>query len=238
MYLLRLDDASLYMNEKNWTQIEHLLDEFSIKPLVGIIPQNQDQELIKYGEAPCFWEKAAQWQEKGWTLALHGCTHVYETECGGINPVNKRSEFAGLPLGRQKEKIRKGFGILLQRGIHPAVFYAPSHTFDANTLKALEEETDIRIISDTVANDVYYESGFFFIPQQSGAVRKLPFRTTTFCYHPNTMKDSDFEKLRSFLSVFRDRFSALDQLELKQRDRNAYDILLQKVYYLRKRTGI
>ena len=234
MYLLRLDDASRYMNKSNWKKMEQLLDRYSIKPIIGIIPDNQDKELLKYGEVEGFWELAKNWQDKGWIIALHGCTHVYETEDGGINPVNMRSEFAGLPLDSQKDKIRTGYSVLMNHEIHPDLFYAPSHTFDLNTLKALKEETDIRVISDTVANDVYYENDFFFIPQQSGSVRKLPFKTVTFCYHPNTMKDTDFDVLEDFLKQYGDRFDVVNINELKEKRKSFYDKALSKLYFLRR----
>lgn len=234
MYLLRLDDASQYMNKTNWLKMERLLDRYSIKPIVGVIPDNQDKELLKYGEVDGFWGLVNEWQKKDWAIALHGCNHVYETDDGGINPVNKRSEFAGLPLEKQKEKIRIGNSILLSHNIHAEVFYAPSHTFDLNTLQAIKEETDIRIISDTVANDVYYENGFFFIPQQSGSVRKLPFKTVTFCYHPNTMNDNDFEALENFLQLYGRLFGTIKTLILKKKPQSVYDRFLKKLYFARK----
>lgn len=234
MYLLRLDDASQYMNKTNWQKMEQLLDCYSIKPIVGVIPINRDKELLKYGVVEEFWELAKNWQTKGWTIALHGCTHVYETEDGGINPVNMRSEFAGLSLDRQKKKIRTGYSELLSHEIYPELFYAPSHTFDLNTLEALKEETNIRVISDTVANDVYFENDFFFIPQQSGHVRKLPFKTVTFCYHPNTMKDIDFDVLENFLKQYRDRFGAVSIRALMKKRKSIYDRALSKLYFLRR----
>lgn len=39
-YILRLDDASDYMDVKKWQRMEELLDRHGIKPLVGIIPDN------------------------------------------------------------------------------------------------------------------------------------------------------------------------------------------------------
>lgn len=187
---MRLDDASEYMDVEKWQRMEDLLDKYHIKPIVGVIPNNQDPDMVGvYPKDEQFWEKVQRWKEKGWTIALHGYTHVFETREGGLNPVNDRSEFAGVPLERQKEKIRAGVRILREHGIEPEIFFAPAHTFDENTLIALKEESDIRIISDTIANDIYFENGFYFIPQQSGRVRKLPFKTVTFCYHPNMMKD-------------------------------------------------
>ena len=96
-YILRLDDASDYMDVKKWQRMEELLDQYGIKPLVGVIPDNRDSSLTDtYEQDPEFWDKTARWKEKGWELALHGCYHKYTTKEGGINPVNQRSEFAGV----------------------------------------------------------------------------------------------------------------------------------------------
>ena len=234
MYLIRLDDACCNMNETNWLRMEQLLDNYSIQPIVGIIPNNKDQELLLYNTVPNFWERVQSWMNKGWTIALHGDTHVYETDSGGINPINKRSEFAGVSLERQREKIRSGNSVLLNHGINAEIFFAPSHTFDLNTLQALKDETDIRVISDTIANDVYFEDSFYFIPQQSGAVRNLPFKLTTFCYHPNTMLDADFEKLNAFLNQYSDRFTSFSMNLLKKRRLTLYDKMLRIIYFIRK----
>ena len=46
MYLIRLDDASEYMDLEKWTRISNLLDKYGIKPIFGIIPNNRDDTLI------------------------------------------------------------------------------------------------------------------------------------------------------------------------------------------------
>lgn len=233
-FLLRLDDASDFMDVEKWQRMENLLDRYGIKPLVGIIPDNQDSSLVgEYERDPVFWDRVARWKEKGWELALHGCYHKYTTTDGGINPVNKRSEFAGVPLDKQKKMIRHGVEVLKKHDIEPRVFFAPSHTFDENTLLALREESDIRIISDTIANDVYFEDGFYFIPQQSGCVRKLPFRVCTFCYHPNMMKNEDFDILELFLKKNVECFRMPIKMD-KKRKRNVLDKVLRKLYFLRR----
>ena len=193
-YYIRLDDACEKRDIQNWNRMEKLLDKYDIIPLVGIIPCCEDSLMDKYEEDKNFWNQVNIWIKKGWVIALHGYSHVFISEEGGLNPVNKKSEFAGVPLERQKEKIRSGSAILRSHDIEPKVFFAPAHTFDRNTLKALMEESDIRIISDTIANKPYARWGFTFIPQQSGYVRKLPFNTVTFCYHPNTMKNDGFTR--------------------------------------------
>lgn len=206
MYIVRLDDAADHMNTQNWIRIKAILDKYGVKPIYGIIPNNQDMELLQYEEVPDFWKKMQEWQSEGWTPAMHGYTHVFETKDGGMNPVNPRSEFAGLSFETQCEKIKKGYRILKDKGINAEVFFAPAHTFDENTLRALYMETPIRIISDTIANDVYQDGTFWFIPQQSGRARRLPFKTVTFCYHPNIMDDDCFEGLERFLHSFHKLF--------------------------------
>ena len=235
-YILRLDDASDYMDTKKWQRMEDLLERYGVKPLVGIIPDNQDPSLVEsYQQDPAFWTKVERWKDKGWELALHGCYHKYITEECGMNPVNKRSEFAGVPLEQQCQMIRHGVETLKQHGLSPRVFFAPSHTFDENTLAALKAESEIRIISDTVANDVYYQDGFYFIPQQSGHVRKLPFRVVTFCYHPNVMENADFAALEKFLEESMECFNVkLDQV-LKKRKAGWLDIMLRKLYFARRK---
>lgn len=234
-YILRLDDASDYMDVEKWQRMEDLLDQYEIKPLVGVIPENKDPSLIEtYERDPEFWNKTARWKAKGWELALHGCYHKYTTEEGGINPVNKRSEFAGVPLDKQKEMIRHGVDVLKSHDIDPKVFFAPSHTFDENTLIALREESDIRIISDTIANDVYFENGFYFIPQQSGRVRKLPFKVCTFCYHPNMMEDGDFELLEEFIAQHQREFEWVLDNALRRRKIGLLDLMLKKMYFARR----
>lgn len=166
--------------------------------------------------------------------AMHGYNHVYETECGGLNPVNNRSEFAGVPLERQQEKIKNGYEILKSHGIEPEIFFAPSHTFDENTLQALKSETPIRVISDTIANDTYYDESFYFIPQQSGAVRKLPFKLVTFCYHPNIMDANDFSNLESFLEKQNRQFTSYSENLLKKRKKSAVDKILNYLYFVRR----
>ena len=232
MYLLRLDDASEYMDLVKWSLMETLLDDQGIKPIVGVIPDNRDPDLVgKYERNPQFWSMVKAWQEKGWTIALHGHTHVYESQSGGINPVNSFSEFAGVSLETQRRNIREGIRIFTENGIDLKIFFAPAHTFDHNTLRALKLESQIRVISDTVANDIYFRDGFHFIPQQSGRVRKLPFRVVTFCYHPNTMSDSDFELLAAFIQRNLDEFRSYDNLSLTNRSPSSFDWLVGRLYF-------
>lgn len=76
MYLMRLDDASEHMDISKWERMEKLLESYRIKPIYGIIPRNQDKELLKYGIVDDFWELMNNWEKKGWIPALHGYTRI------------------------------------------------------------------------------------------------------------------------------------------------------------------
>ena len=232
-YIMRLDDACEKRNIKYWDRIEKILDNYGIIPLVGIIPHCEDPMMDKYPTDDGFKMRVKNWMDKNWVIALHGYNHVYSSNCGGINPVNCRSEFAGESLERQKEKIKKGVSILNDMGIKPQVFFAPSHTFDKNTITALKEESDIRIISDTIANDSYEKYGMTFVPQQSGRVRALPFKIVTFCYHPNTMNENDFSELENFLKKYQRKFISFP-LQRVSRHKNFVDCFLERLYFARR----
>ena len=234
MYLLRLDDASEHWKRDNWDRIHMLLSTYGIKPIVAIIPNNQDPSMLRIPEDPEFLPTIQEWINEGWIPALHGCNHLFYPSSGGLNPVNRKSEFADRPLNEQMNKIDSGYRLLINKGIHPLLFVAPGHTFDENTVLALQYKTPIRIISDTIANDIYYQNGFYYIPQQSGQVRKIFAKLVTFCYHPDRMTERQFDELESFLKQNSNQFVSFSELELKKRRKTLYDRLLSFVYFFRR----
>lgn len=236
-YLVRLDDACPYMNKHKWQIIENILDKYGIKPMVGIIPHNEDPVTCIDIADVDFTTKALNWQKKGWVIALHGYNHVCTTTTGGVNPVHQRSEFAGLSLAEQKEKISKGYKILIAMGLMPKYFFAPSHTFDENTLKALAEETPIRVISDTIALQPYKHGEFTVIPCQMGRFRNPPILGDwTSCFHPNNMNEEDFIQFETFIKRNRKQFISFEQLVVSNRSRSFFELFLSWLYFIvRKR---
>ncbi len=232
--IIRLDDAAEHMNYKNWKRMEELLDKYNIKPIVGVIPDSKDQDFIKYDKIDNFWDLVLSWERKDWHIAMHGYQHLLDSKNSGINPVNNYSEFAGLSLEKQKEMIKKGYCIFISNGIEPKIFFAPAHTFDDNTIKAIKKETRINIISDTIANDIYYDNDndIYYIPQQSGKCRFLPFKIVTYCYHPNIMCEDDFVFLESFFKKYNEKF---EFPIMKKRRKSIYDNFLKRIYFLIRR---
>lgn len=242
-YLIRLDDACPTMDAKKWGRLENVLDANGVIPMVGIIPNCKDEKLMIDAPDEGFWIKVQNWHKKGWAIALHGYDHCYISYAGlkGLNPLWERSEFAGTPLELQKKKIREGLSILNEKGITPKYFFAPSHTFDLNTLTALREESSIRIISDTIATKPYRKGDFIFIPQLGGhcVEMRIP-GIWTFCLHPNTMSEENFIQTENFIRTHKEQFITFDSLESSNlRDKDWFSKLMSWAYFKqRKLRGI
>jgi len=235
-FLIRLDDACPMMNKENWDRIESLLDTYSIKPIVAIIPNNKDP-LFDNGYVDLrFWDKVKMWENKGWTLALHGYEHVLRpTSNYGVIPFYKRSEFVDLSLEEQKEKIRSAWKIFVSNNVTPTMWVAPAHSFDRITIKAIKQETKIEAISDGFSLDYFYEHDINWIPQQLWEFRSFPIGLWTVCVHPHSMKEEQFDKLERQIKHFVGQIISIDQLSIKKRRRGVADRLLNLFYWLRRK---
>ncbi len=229
-YILRLDDACPTMNRKKWDRIELVLDKYGLKPIVAVIPDNKDKDLFFDESDPNFWAKVKAWQTKGWAIAMHGLQHLFVTNEGGLDSRNKKSEFAGLPLEEQVEKISKGWNIFLEKGIKPRLWVAPMNTFDHTTLLALETETDIRIISYGIALSPFYENNFYWIPKQLWGFKKFPFGLWTICLHPNNMSDEQINSLEGTIQLHKSFFISFNENLLVNRKQNLLDTLFRKFF--------
>lgn len=83
-YLIRLDDACPTMYKVKWQRMEDILDSNDVKPMVGVIPHNEDAKQVIDPVDTFFWDKVRVWREKGWTVAMHGYNHVYKSQMGGV----------------------------------------------------------------------------------------------------------------------------------------------------------
>jgi len=226
-----MDDACPTMNRKQWGQLEVLLNKYNIKPIVAVIPNNKDETLMVDDADSGFWQKVKNWQKNGWHIALHGYEHLYVTENAGIVPINDRSEFAGLSYDTQREKIQKGISIFKQHDIDCNVWVAPSHSFDKNTIKALKEVTNIKVISDGIAFSPYVDHGMNWIPQQLWRPRKMPFGIWTICLHPETMTESQFNNLADFIESNHHQFICIDALKHNSRQKNFIERFFESLYW-------
>ena len=237
-YLIRLDDACPTMSRKWWDKVETVLDKNGVRPMVGIVPNCNDDNLAPDSVDSCFWEKARKWQEKGWAIAMHGYDHCYISDQGlkGLNPLWKRSEFAGVKLDSQRKKIREGVSLLREKGLDVKYFFAPSHTFDANTLEALRLESEIRVISDMYTLKPYKEGDFVFIPCQIGHPMKMLLPGLyTICLHPNTFNDAAIERLDQFIQANQKQMMGFDEIDFAKVGRKRFiDRIVSWAYYKRR----
>jgi hypothetical protein len=212
-YLIRLDDLCPTNDLAKWERFFNLFDKYNIKPIIAVIPDNQDPKLKNCGDInPNYWQLVRDLQKKGYIIGMHGFDHCYVNHNSGLLKINKRSEFAGLPFHIQEEKIKAAAAIFKREGIHSSLFIAPAHTFDRNTLLALNKYTDIKIISDGLLKSPYIRFGFNWIPVQLSEVEPKTKNTWTFNYHPETCSNKTFHELEIFLAIYHENFVSLDDL--------------------------
>ena len=198
-YIFRLDDIAENMKWNNYFFLKEIFIKHNIKPIIGVIPNNGDEELLKLPKCSFnFWEEIRSLQKLGWSIALHGYKHKYITNNPGIFGVNDYSEFAGLPYCIQHQKIQKGKLIFEQHGLKIDAFMAPAHTFDKTTLKVLVDN-NINIVTDGFCLFPYYHEEILFVPQLLSTPRKMPFGVYTWCLHPNSMTEESMIKIEKFI---------------------------------------
>lgn len=210
-YLIRLDDACPTMDHARWSAIEGIIVRHGIRPIVAIVPDNADPDLMRCPADAGFWERARSWGSLSWSIALHGHRHQLRPSRRGLVAISTKAEFTGLPWVEQRRRIREGVRILEGHGVRPEVWVAPAHGFDLATLQALREESTIRIISDGFSRRANLHLGFTWLPQQLWQPREMPSGLWTICVHPNEMEDAAMRRLDEFLQSHKGSFpSPLD----------------------------
>ena len=123
--LIRLDDIAENMNWDLMEKSELLFEKYEIKPILGVIPNNKDNELLSYSKKNNFWEQVRNWRDKGWEIAMHGYTHVYDKICKNEDYFNYGggSEFCGHTLETQISRIKNGLQKFKSEKINNSSFY-------------------------------------------------------------------------------------------------------------------
>jgi len=202
-YLLRFDDICPTMNWRVWAEIETVLVQRRLKPLLAVVPDNRDPGLQVDPPAGDFWDR-------GWTIALHGFQHRYVSQNAGLVAVRKKSEFAGLPTEQQREKLRRGMEIFERERITSRVWIAPGNAFDAATV-ALLPNFGISVISAGHFQFPYVcPVGMTWVPQQLYYFRPAPAGVWTVCYHHNQWGASQPRKFREDVDHYGANIVSLD----------------------------
>lgn len=217
---IRLDDITEEMDWEKFLRFKELLCKYELKPLIGVIPCSKDSSLrgSSTGKPSDFWTYIKELQNDGYTVAQHGMYHVYTTKKGGLFPLNRQSEFAGLSYDEQYKLLSEGKAILEGKGIFTDIFMAPAHSYDKNTLKALKA-VGINRMTDGFGLAPYEYHGLTFYPisfRRSDTLKNTGEGFSTFVFHTNTMKDSDFTAFEKLLSTRRDIFISYNEYLLAQ----------------------
>ncbi len=204
---IRLDDITPDMDWEKFRRFEKILDKYSIAPLLGIVPDNQDENLMRNPIMPDFDKQIKEWEAKGWVLAMHGWKHIYTTKKGGLFPLNNFSEFAGVSKEKQREMILDGVKKLQRQGVRTNIFMAPAHSFDKNTLAVLKE-AGFEYITDGFGDCPYEWKNLIFLPiafQKNKDIEKDR-GYTTLVFHTNTMNEKDFLNFEKVLEKHKKDF--------------------------------
>lgn len=220
MYItFRMDDIAPDMDWNKFYKVKEVFDKYEIRPLVGIIPDNRDDN-IKYSEpANNFWNVVRELKKSGWEIAQHGYQHLISEKGGGILNVNSYGEFSGLSYSEQLDKICKGRDVLIKNGINTTIFMAPAHSYDINTLKALKE-ANFEYVTDGYSLFPYYKDGLKFIPCQISQPKKMIIPgIMTVCIHSNNSTSKDLLNLEKFIMDNRKLIINYDEaLDIKSRN--------------------
>ena len=198
-YLVRLDDFCPTMLRDRREQILSILARHRVSPILAVVPDNQDPDLVRQSPDPEFWDRMRALQSEGATIALHGYRHQCTSRGTSLVRIHDETEFAGIDLPQQQQWIRAGLSILRDQELHPRLFVAPRHGFDRNTLHALSAE-GLHCLSDGFARRPFTKHGIVWIPQQLWQPVPKKAGLWTICIHTNTASIGLEALLSSFLA--------------------------------------
>lgn len=219
---VRMDDITPDMNWKNFNFFLKLFKKVGITPLLGIVPDNRDPKLSCGAVREDFYEVVRGLAKEGYSLAMHGCHHVYTTKSGGLFPLNRLSEFAKVPRERQKEMLLYGREQLKKNGIDTDIFMAPAHSYDKHTLMALKE-VGFTKMTDGFGSAPYQYKGITFYPISMKLDRSLKQKkgVTTMVIHANTATEADKKRYaRIFKEYGKNMISYSEYLKMEPVTRN------------------
>ena len=219
-YIFRLDDIAPNMNWQMWSRVKKLFNQYNVKPIVGVIPKNEDKELKTYPLCPFnFWSEIKNLKKQGWEIAMHGYEHLYSKQRNKNDYMGHggNTEFVDLPFETQLKKLNLGLEIFKKQNLDVKVFFAPNHTFDQNTIKACKT-LGFKSIVDGYGFTPYYENEIIFIPQLFYKLFSLPFGIQTMQFHLNYFSEKDYLNLEKFVIKNKKKIISYDQVCAMERN--------------------
>jgi predicted deacetylase len=200
-----MDDITPTMDWGRFWALLRLFQRNRVKPLLGIVPDNQDRKLNRQKPDPLFWETMRLLVERDLVeIAQHGYQHTLDrmSETALLKHSHgrrvERSEFAGYSFQEQLDRIQRGREILKKNGLATNNWFAPNHSFDLTTLNALKT-AGFTAVSDGIALFPYRYRGLIFVPQQIWRPAWVPTGVFTVCLHSNHITNAEIKSIRQFL---------------------------------------
>ena len=225
--LIRIDDVCENMNWNLMSKLESLFDDYSIKPVLGVIPNNRDEDFLSFPRKDNFWDQVRKWQDKGWEIVQHGDTHIYDRLCSKKSDYFEYgggSEFFGHPLDVQEKRIKNGLEKFKREKINIRSFFAPNQTYDENTFIALKN-CGISEVIDGYGLMPYTEKNIKFIPQLFEKVVLLPFGIQSTKLHLHIWDENDYKKFENFIKLNSKKIITYDQALNKINNSFLYKII-------------
>jgi hypothetical protein len=210
--LIRIDDVCQTSNWHVLRQLESVMVEQGVRPIVAIVPKNMDDELVIEPPNPSYWEDLMRWQALGFGMALHGYHHTFTQQGGGIIGITSHGEFNGRSESEQFDLLRSGVEELESHGIHPTIWVAPRHSFDWATVAALSR-VGIHYVSDglfVAPRNGPYDS--LWIPQQMGRIRRPFFGVMTACLHVNRWGAMEIQQFAKQVRACRECLASIEDI--------------------------
>lgn len=219
-YIFRLDDIAPNMNWKMMDRVKILFNDYKIKPIIGVIPKNEDSELKSYPLCTFnFWSEIKNLKKLGWEIAMHGYEHLYinQNKKNDYMGYGGNTEFVNLSFDDQLEKLKLGLEIFKNQNLDIKVFFAPNHTFDYNTIEACRS-LGFKSIIDGYGIVPYRENEIIFIPQLFYTLFTLPFGIQTMQLHLNYFSEEDYLNLEKFVKKNKNKIISYDQACMLERN--------------------
>ena len=185
---LRLDDFHQNCNLEKWDFIVQELMKRKIPVHIGLIPINNDPNIVTKRFNFNHWELANLWQSKGVNFWIHGLNHKLNNGKCEISLSNK-GEFFNEDFNMIEYKLSKSISLFQSNGIKIRGYMAPAHGYSKELLNIIRKNKYIKVIWDGFWPSPKKYKNINFIPQQFWKIYPiflLP-HFSGICIHPSEM---------------------------------------------------
>ncbi|WP_445721068.1 DUF2334 domain-containing protein [Flavobacterium sp.] len=212
-FLIRLDDCHKNQHYENWDKILSILYKYNIKPLIAIIPNNNDTSIEFCENTEDDFLTWLIQNKENIDFGVHGFNHSFHKSSKSMYKSRSTSEFNDLSYVEQRMILQNSLDWFRSNDFYPNWFVAPRHSFDKITVDICKFFG--LSISDGTEINIFKYKDVLFVPQLYNKARIPLFSGVyTFCYHPNSMSDSDFIELESFLVNYYQMFIEWEEVKI------------------------